>query len=214
MRQPSNTKQSFSPSDKTKIIIVVLFLAVLLVVLGILLGIVFKRSGFGFSIQSLLAQSTPANAPILFATSPPAAIAPTVLVPTVVCGSPTFELGARVFQIQNLAIEPDGPLTFPIDTSGVAYWLEGADGNQLIALSPTPDNISIEVTITAETTAKITQGDCSSKTFGLSAPEPNLVNVSMLPTQLISGLTIFFQTDTSGNGLIVRGELTEMTFPQ
>jgi len=214
MRQPPNAKQSFSPTDKTKIITVVLLLAVLLVVLGILLGIVIKRSGFSFSVQSMLTQPTPTNAAISFATSPPAAIAPTVPVPVVVCGSPTFELGVTIFQIQNLSIASDGSLSFPLDTVGVAYWLESVDGNQLIALSPTPDNISLETTIMAETIAKIILADCSSKTFGLSVPETNLLNVSMLSTQLTSGLTIFFQTDTAGNGLIVRGELTEMSFPQ
>ena len=211
MRQPSNTKQSFSPSDKTRILFVALFLAVLLVVLGILLGLVLKHNGFRLPVSALPAQTTPTTAPIMAVSTE---VIPTISVPTPDCGAPTLVIGATTFQIQPIQFSPDGALPIPTDGVGIAFWLDGADGNQLIALSPTPENISLESTIMAETTAKITLADCSSKTFSLSALEQNFINVSMLSNQLTSGLTIFFQTDTAGNGLIVRGELSEMIFPQ
>ena len=173
-------------------------------ILAILVFFLFRQREFQLQLPS---RATPTPVPTEIV------IAPTVLVPTVVCGSETLMVGSTTFQVQDLTPAPDGPFTVPADTSGVAYLSETPEGNYLIILSPTPDNISLQTTLTPENTAKITWADCSSRTFSLSAPEPNSANISTLPTQLTSGLTIFFQTDTSGNGVIVRGEVSEITFP-
>ena len=170
------------------------------IVLVILVALVLRQNGMLFSLPV-----TPTSSPVV--------IAPTILVPTVTCDSQTFTLGATTFQIQNLALAPDGSLIAPPAVSGVAYWLETTEGNYLVVLSPTPENIALQTTLTAESAAKVTWADCSSMTFSLSAPEPNHANISTLPGQLTSGLAIFFQTDETGNGLVVRGELTEMTLP-
>ncbi len=206
MKQPSNTKQNFSPSDKSKIILVIILLGTLLLAFGILVGLILRQSGFQFSLPAIQTQATP--------TLSPASIAPTVLIPTVTCESQTFVLGTTTFQVQNLTFAHDGSLPTPPTTSGVAYWLDTTEGNHLVLLGPTPENISLETTLTPDSSAKVTWTDCSSLTFSLSSPEPNVANISALPNQLTSGLTIFFQTDTSGNGFIVRGELAEITFPQ
>lgn len=206
MKPPTNTRPNLSSSDKTKIIVVLLLLAILLLVLGLLLGMLLRRSGFQLPLQAAQSQVTP--------TLSPASIAPTVLVPTITCESQTFELGGTTFQVQDLMFLPDGSLNMPPTASGVAYWLDTTKGNHLVLLSPTPENISLETTLTPNTSAKVTWTDCSSLTFSLYTSEANPANISALPDQLTSGLTIFFQTDPSGNGLILRGELTEMTFPQ
>lgn len=206
MKQPINTRQSFSSSNKVKIIIVSIFLAILLIVLGFLVGLLLRQSGFRLSLPAIQTQATP--------TISPQSVAPTGLVPTVVCGSPTLILDTATFQVQNMTFAPDGSLPIPPTTSDVAYWLDTTEGNHLVLLGPTPENISLETTLTPDSSAKVTWADCSSLTFSLSAPEPNPANISVLPNQLTSGLAIFFQTDTSGNGFIVRGELVEMTFPQ
>ena len=206
MKQPPTRKQNFSPSDKSKIILVSIFLGVLLLAFGILVGLLLRRSGFQFSLPAIQTQAPQ--------TVSPASIAPTVLVPTVTCESQTFVLGTTTFQVQKLTFTPDGSIPVPPITSGVAYWLDTTEGNHLVLLGPTPENISLETTLTPDSSAKVTWTDCSSMTFSLSSPEPNSANISALPNQLTSGLTIFFQTDVSGNGLIVRGELAEMTFPQ
>lgn len=206
MKQPPNRKQNFSPSDKSKIILVIIFLGMFLLAFGILVGLLLRQNGFQLSVPAAQMQATP--------TLSPALIAPTVLVATVTCESQTFVLGATTFQVQNLTFAPDGSLPTPPTTSGVAYWLDTTEGNHIVLLASTPENISLETTLTPDSSAKVTWTDCSSMTFSLSSPEPNSANISALPNQLISGLTIFFQTDAYGNGLIVRGELAEMTFPQ
>ncbi len=184
-------------SNRTQIIVVASLLGV-----GILALIGIFAYLFRGNIMLLVAPATPTQA-----------IAPTVLVPTVTCEPQTFVLSAVTFHIQNLTLAADGSLTLPPSTSGVAYEFDSTEGNYLFLLSPTPENISLKTTLTAENTAKIIGADCSSRTFDISAPESNTVNVSALPNQLTSGLTIFFQTDTSGNGIVVRGDLTERTFP-
>jgi len=202
MRQPPNNKQDSSTPGNNSIMIIGILLGVGIVILAALVIFMFRQSGFQFLPQAT--QSLPPTAVV---------IAPTVLVPTVECSFQTLVVGSTTFQIQNLTPGPDGSLTVPMDTSGVAYWLETTEGNYLAILSPTPENISLQTTLTAENTATVTWADCSSKTFSLSAPEPNPANLSTLFSQLTSGLTIFFETDTSGNGLIVRGDVTEIIFP-
>lgn len=201
MKSPIDTWQSLSPFEKTKITLVSGFLAILLLILGVLIGTLLRRSGFQLSLPALQSLVRPA--------SPAASISPTVS-----CDSQIFELGGTTFHVQNLALSPDGSVTLPSTNPGVAYWMETTQGNHLIILSPTPENISLQTTLTAENTAKITWADCSSRSYSLTVPEPNPANISMLLNQLTPGLTIFVQTDTAGNGIIVRGELTELTFPQ
>jgi hypothetical protein len=200
MKQPLNPKQSFS-SDKIKIILVVVFLGVLLLTFGILLGLLLRQSGFQFSLSAIQTDATP--------TSSFASIAPTLFVPTSDCGSPTLVLGTSTLQIQNLTPAANGSLTVPPDTSGIAYWVEGTDHNYVFLLSPTPENLSIMSTITVGSTAKATWKNCNSTTYSLSAPQPGSFNGSALPVQSVDGITIFFQTDASGAGVVFKGELTE-----
>jgi hypothetical protein len=195
-------KRQEDPSQKNIVVIVSILMGVGIGVLAILVFLLFRQSGF-----QLPSQATQAPSPT------DVVIAPTILNPTVECSSQTLVVGPTTFQIQNITPGPDGSLTVPSDTSGVAYWLETTEGNYLAILSPMPENISLQTTLTAENTATATWADCSSRTFILSSPEPNPANLSTLSSQLTSGLTIFFATDTSGNGIIVRGDVTEIIFP-
>jgi hypothetical protein len=195
-------KKPQNSSQKNTIMIVAILMGIGIVVLATLVFLLFRQSGF-----QLPSQATPISSPT------PVVIALTEFVPTVECNSQTVVIGSTTFKIQSLTPGPDGSFTVPADSSGVAYWLETTEGNTLIVLSPTPENISLQTTLTAGNTAKITWEGCNSKMFNLSAPEPNPVNISSLPSQLTPGLTIFFETDTSGNGLIVRGDVTEIIFP-
>jgi hypothetical protein len=191
MKQPLNTRQNAS-SDKTKIILVIIFLAILLLAFGILVGLLLRQKGFQFSLPAAQTQAVP-----------------NVFVPTADCGPPTLVLGTTTFQIQNLTRAPDGSLAVPSDTSGVAYWVEGTDSNYMFVLSPTPENLALMQTVTVESTAKATWANCNSTTYSLSVPQAGSLNVSALPDQSIDGITVFFQTDSSGAGFVFKGELTE-----
>jgi len=189
MKRPPNARQNFS-SDKTKIIIVIIFLGVLLIALGILAGLVLRQRGFQLP--------TPATQAI-----------PTMFFPTPDCGSPTLVLGSNSFKIETIKPAPDGSLAVPSDTSGIAYWVEGTDSNYMFVLSPTPENLALMQTVTVGSTAKATWTNCNSMTYSLSVPQPGSLNASASPDQSIAGITVFFQTDSSGAGLVVKGDLTE-----
>ena len=136
-------------------------------------------------------------------------VIPTMFVPTPDCGAPTLVLGTATFQIQNITPAPDGSLTVPSDTSGIAYWVEGTNTNYVFVFSPTPDNLAIMSTITVGSTAKATWQNCNSTTYSLSAPQEGSLNVSTSPDQSVDGITVFFQTDVSGAGFVFNGEFTE-----
>ena len=82
MKQPPNRKQNFSPSDKSKIILVIIFLGMFLLAFGILVGLLLRQNGFQLSVPAAQMQATP--------TLSPALIAPTVLVATVTCEFSNF----------------------------------------------------------------------------------------------------------------------------
>src|SRR6187431_2050054 len=96
--------QNFSSSDKIKIAVVVISIAILLITLGFLIGLLLRQSGFRLSM--LVPQSR--------ATS----IAPTLVVSTPDCSPPTLVLGTETFQIQIITPAADGSLTVPLATSG------------------------------------------------------------------------------------------------
>jgi hypothetical protein len=179
-----------SSSDKTKIIIAASLVGVGIIGFLILLGFFFLGNGF-----------------IPSATQTP--LIPTMFIPPPDCGTPTLLLDSNTFQIETIQPAADGSLSVPSDRSGVAYWVEGTNTNYVFVLSPTPENLAIMQTITVGSTAKATWKNCNSTTYTLSAPQQGSFNGSALPDQSAAGITIFFQTDTSGAGFVFKGELAE-----
>ncbi len=205
MKQPFNTKQNFSSSDQLKIIVVIIFLGILLIVLGVLVGLAVQQSEFHFSLPSLQTQATPASAS--------APIAPTLFVPATGCGSPTLVLGTTTFQIQNLTPSADGSLNVPADTSGIAYWIQVSNSNPVFVLSPTPQNITVMSSISIGSAATVTWVDCSSATYSLSAAQAGALDGSAFAAQSIESITVFFPTTSSGAGFVFKGKrITEPVF--
>jgi hypothetical protein len=134
---------------------------------------------------------------------------PTMFVPTPDCGSPTLELGASKFQIQNLSPAAVGSLSVPPDTSGTAYWLEGTDTNYVFLINASPENLAILPTISAGSPAKVTWENCNSSSYTLSAGQPGALDIKTLSDQSAEGITIIFQTDTSGAGTVFNGGFEE-----
>src|SRR5215213_61147 len=134
---------------------------------------------------------------------------PTLLVPTPDCGPPTLVLGSMTLQMETLTLAPDGSVTVPSNTPGVAYWVEGTDLQYIFMLSPTPENRALFSTLPAGSTAKATWSNCNSMTFVLSAPQPRSFGPTYLPEQSTTSIAIYLQTDAASEGLVVSGELTE-----
>jgi len=139
----------------------------------------------------------------------PAPASPTLFVPTPDCGTPTLVLGSTTYQIQTIQRAPDGSLSVPPDTAGVAHWVEDTHNNYVFVLAPTSKNLSHFLTVNAESIAKATWSNCNSTTYKLSTPESGSLSDFSWPDQSTDGITIFFQTDSSGAGFVARGELTE-----
>ena len=192
MKQRPAPKQNLSSSDKAKIVVVSIFMAILLVVLGLIIGLLLRQSGFRFSIPA-----TPTQA------------IPTMFIPTPDCGTPTLVIGSTSYQIQTITPAADGSLPVPADTAGIAYWVEGTNTNYVFLLSPTADNLALLSSLPAGTTAKATWKNCNSTSYSLLAPESGSITASTLPDQSLNGLTIFVPSDPSGNGSLVKGEFTE-----
>lgn len=163
-----------------------------ILVLLILVGFIFMRSGFPFAVPATL--------------TPPI---PTIIIPTPDCGTPTLVLGTTTFQIQTITPGTDGSLNVPSDTSGIVYWVDGTNKNYVFVFSPTQDNISFMSTVTAGIRAKATWKNCNSTTYTLSTSQPGAFRSAALPNQSVDGITVFFQMDASGAGFVFSGELTE-----
>jgi hypothetical protein len=188
MKQPSNTKQNFS-SDKTKIILAIIFLGILLTALGILLGLVLRQNGFQLSMPAT----------------------PTIFVPTADCGSPTLVLGSNTFQIETIKPGSDGSLAMPSDTSDIAHWVEGTDNNYVFVLSPTPNNLALQTALKIGDLVTIFWADCTTVSFAVSTIEAGQLSDPALLDQSIPGMSVFVQTDPSTAGFVVKGELPEET---
>ncbi len=201
MRQSPNTKHRFSSSERTKILIAILFLGVLLVVLGVLLGIVVKQSGFNFALPATHTPSTPTLAQM--------SAAPTVLIPTSDCGLPALEIGSTTFQIQPIQPSPDGALIIPADGSPIAYWVNGTNINYVFGLNASQENLALISNLPPGSTAKATWSNCNSTSYTLFALEQNPVGISTLLDQSTEAITIFLPSDTLTANNIIRGELTE-----
>ena len=184
-------KQNVASTRKTRSLLDAAWMGMGLVVIFILSGCQFLQNG------QLLSSAT--ETPVF----------PTLFVPTPDCGAPTLVLGSNMFQIETVQPGSDGAVFVPSDKSGIVYWVDGTNSNYTFVLSPTTENLNILPTLTTGSTAKVTWSNCNSTMYTLSTPEQGSFNATALPDQTVQGITVFFQTDASGAGLVVRGELTE-----
>jgi hypothetical protein len=198
MKQPF---QQFFSADKIKIVTVTLFLGLLLVLLGYLVGILLRQSDLQLSHRFMQIRITP--------TSLTALTASTEMIPTEDCGSPTLLLGTTLFQIQNLTRDVDGSLAVPADTSGIAYRVAGTDPSPVFVLSPTPLNITVMSTISIGSSAIASEGNCIAITYNLSAPQAATLNGAMFVSKSAGSITIFFPTISSGAGFVFKGTLVQ-----
>jgi hypothetical protein len=184
MKQPPNTKQNFSLSDKSKIILVSIFLALLLLVFGVLLGILIRQSGFKLPVRAT----------------------PTAAIPTPQCIEPTLTLGTSTLHVKSI---PNNPNTFPLipkDTPDTAYWVEETTINYVFGLSPIGNNLGLNSSLKPGDPAVINWADCSRDEYvihSLDIVQPNDLN---LFDQSSGRLTVYVQTDSSM--LVIRGERT------
>lgn len=198
MKQSPKTQKSFSPSVKTQILIVGIFLAILLLLIGYLVGLLLRQSGFQFSLP---AQAT-ATPVVTTAGIPTLSVAPPD------CGTPTLMIGTVSYQIQTFDPAPDGSLTVPSGTPGVAYWVRGTDLNRVFVLDSSPENLALLSSLSAGGEVTVTLANCNSSTHALAAPQQGILNAASLPDQAAEGVTLFFQTDASGSGYVLSGDLT------
>ena len=184
--------KQYSSPQRTQIIIVSVLLGIGILLLCVLLAIAFRGN-----LAQLMTPATQTQA------------IPTMFIPTPDCGTPTLVIGSTSYQIQTITPAVDGSLPVPADTAGIAYWVEGTNTNYVFLLSPTADNLALLSSLPAGTIAKATWKNCNSTSYSLLAPESGSITGSTLPDQSLNELTIFIQSDLSGNGLLVKGELTE-----
>lgn len=137
---------------------------------------------------------------------PPGSATPEMVIPVTACEPASLALGAATFPVQPLDPAPDGSLSVPSATSGVAYWVRGSGANPLFVFSPSQENLSQLTTLAAGSAATATWSNCVPTTHTLSAPEWSSLSTVTASGGSTTGLTIFFQTDASGNGFAVRAE--------
>jgi hypothetical protein len=198
MRRPPKTQKSFSPSEKTQILIVGLFLAILLLLIGYLVGLLLQQRGFQFSLPARATET-----PVV-----PTTVIPAMVIATPDCGTPTLTIGATTYQIQMFDPAPDGSLTVPAGMPGVAYWVRGTDLNRVFVLDSSPENLALLSSLSTGGEVTVTLANCNSSTHALAAPVQGSINAASLPDQAAEGVTLFFQADASGSGFILSGDLT------
>ncbi|HSJ89500.1 MAG TPA: hypothetical protein VK909_19975, partial [Anaerolineales bacterium] len=197
MKQTFFTFRNLSATDKSKAIVVLVFMGVLLIILGFLVGMLLRPRQFQFSLPTLPVQAA--------ATSLIPVTAPTQFVQTEDCRFSALLLGTTTLQVQDLPGGTDGTLAVPADTTGIAYRLEGTGNNTVFLLSPTPQNIAVMSTISIGSAATMKGSDCAPATYSLSAPQAGALNGSVLASQPEETITIFFPTASSSTGFTFRG---------
>lgn len=200
MKQTFIAHQQFTRADKIKVIVVLIFMGGLWIVLGFLVGMLFRQKSFEFALPSLLVQATPTTMIPITAGSAFEQIED--------CGFSTLTLGAATFQIQDLARQADGALSIPGDTSGIAYHIAGIENKAVFILSPTPQNISLMSTMIIGSPVTAMGPDCTPITYSLTAPQAGRLDGSVFAGDATDSITIFFPTVSSGEGFTFRGRLT------
>jgi hypothetical protein len=181
MNQPPNTNQNVS-SNKTKIILIIIFLAILLLAFGILVGLVLRRSGFQFSMSA-------AQTPVI--TTPP-------------CIEPTLMLGTTMFHVKSLPSDPNTYPPIPPDTPDTAYWVEGTTINYVFGLSATPSNLTLGTSLRKGDLVSIRWADCRLEEYIIKSIENGSFDTPSPTNQSAAGATIFVQTGSTAEGILIR----------
>ena len=201
MKQTLVAYQNLSRTDKIKAIVVLIFMGSLLIILGFLVGMLFRQTSFEYSLPNLFVQATPT---VLIPVT-----APTAFEQIGDCNFSTLVLGTTTFQIQNLPRAADGSLAVPGDTSGIAYRVEAAVTNRVFILSPTPQNISVMATISIGSPVTVMGKGCTPATYSLTAPQAGSLDGSVFAGDSTEMITIFFPTVSSGAGFVFKGRLVK-----
>jgi hypothetical protein len=201
VKQTLVTYQNLSRGDKIKVFVVLIFMGILLIILGLLVGMLLRKEAFELSLPPLPLQATP--------TSLIPVTAPTAFEQIGDCNFSTLVLGTTIFQIQYLARQADGSLAVPGDTSGIAYRVDGTETNKVLILSPTPQNISVMATISIGSPVTIMGPSCTPLTYSLLAPQAGALDDSVFASDSTDSITIFFPTVSSGAGFVFKGRLVK-----
>jgi hypothetical protein len=70
-----------------------------------------------------------------------------------------------------------------------------------------PQNITVMSTISIGSAATVTEADCRSITYVLSAPQAGALDNSTFADSPDAGITIFFPTVSSGAGFVYHGRV-------
>lgn len=125
--------------------------------------------------------------------------------------SPTLALGNQTFTIQPIKPGRDGTLKTPSGHPDRAYWVEGTDTNAVFVLGSAPETLAVAAALKAGDSALVTWANCNSIDYTLSSPFAGRLENIDYADQSVSQLIVFIQTDTAGNGFLVRGELAQET---
>jgi hypothetical protein len=127
------------------------------------------------------------------------------------CNPATLTLGEKQYIIKKIQLKSDGTLKVLSNREGTAFWVEGTNTNQVLALSPITNNLALETSLKAGDKAIVTLANCNSTTYTLSAPQKGVLDLSALLDQSVSEITIFIQADSFTTGFMVKGELAGET---
>jgi hypothetical protein len=125
------------------------------------------------------------------------------------CGPSTLKIGEHSYQIKTIKPKKDGSLKIPANQPDTAYWVDGTETNEVFALSPTENNLSLQSSLKNGDTVSVLWQNCNSSTYTISNVKTNVPENSVLLDQSVSQVTIFARGDSSG--FVAKGELAGET---
>lgn len=136
-----------------------------------------------------------------------------IIIPTQApaCSGASLQLGTASWRLEPIQRLADGSVNVPPGTPGVAYWIEDLENNNVFALSPTPENLTLLNALLGGEEALITWENCNSAKYVLSAPEPGIPGAEILTDQSTIGIIVYVPESALAPGVFVQGGLMEET---
>lgn len=132
--------------------------------------------------------------------------------PTPACVGSTLQIGNMTLNFNSISRATDGSINVPAGIPGMAYWIEDLENNNVFALSPTPDNLTLLSALQDGEEAILTWKNCNSATYILSAPLKGVPGTDIFSDQSAIGLIVYIPDSTMGPGLMVQGGMLEEIF--
>lgn len=122
-------------------------------------------------------------------------------------------IGSQTYQVWPISSDASGNYSVPIRQPGRAYYVQDTSSNYVFFLSPVSDNQTLMSSLQAGKPASVTWSNCTTNSYRLGQPVPEILDMPDLLSQTSTGITVIVPWQGSSSGFVLKGMQDNFLLP-